>query len=133
MAGAVGCPVHRTEGIELIMKPLHLYVAWYGFIVTPLLALFALELKFSLVSWACGAGRGSTLHWVSFISILFTLTGVVLNVSVWRQMGEIRGLSGSAPDQWGSYLAVLGVLMSTLATLVVIAMWLPIGILGACD
>ena len=111
----------------------HLWIAWYGFLGTPVLALLALQVKFTMVSWVCGTGRHWALHLSSGGFVLLSLAGAAMAYGGWRSSGAHRSLEGSTRTAWLSTLLVLGMMASTVSTLVLIAMWLPDFFLGACD
>lgn len=111
----------------------HLWTGWYGLLTTPLLALMALQTKFTMVSWACSTGQQWTIHLVAVIFLVFTALGGVLAHRSWRAMGSLRSLDGVSGEQWTSFVLVLGMLMSVISTLLLLAMWLPDFFLGACD
>ena len=111
----------------------HLWTAWHGFLITPLLSLIALQTKFTMVDWACGAGQHWTLHVVAAIFVLLTGVGGALAYQSWRALDAVRDLSGASDEQWISFMLVLGMLMSLLSTLLLLAMWLPDFLLGVCD
>jgi hypothetical protein len=117
------------------MKPAskHLLSGWYGFLATPLLALIALQTKFTMVSWACAAGQQWTIHLVAVVFVLLTATGGIVAHRSWRAVGSVRDLSGVSGEQWISFVLVLGILMSVLSTILLLAMWLPNFLIGACD
>jgi hypothetical protein len=111
----------------------HLRAAWYGFLATPVLSLLALQTKFAMVPWACGASQHWSLHVVSGAFVLLTASGAFLALRHWRATGSTRDLSGSSGPQWMSFMLVLGMMMSVLSTLLLLAMWLPEFLMGACD
>ena len=117
------------------MKPStkHLFSGWYGFLATPLFALIALQTKFTMVSWACGAGRQWTIHLVAAVFVLLTAAGGIMAHRSWRAAGSIHDLSGASSEQWISFVLVLGILMSILSTILLLAMWLPNFLMGVCD
>jgi hypothetical protein len=110
-----------------------LFTAWYGLLATPVLSLAVLQTKFSLVHWTCTAGQQWILPAVTAAGLLLTVSGVALNYHAWRRVGSVSDLSGTASEQWISYLLVLGTLMSVICTLFVLAMGLSLALLGVCD
>src|SRR3954467_1141897 len=100
----------------------HLFVAWYGFLATPVLSLAILQTKFSLVYWACRGGSSAVLPIVTIAGVILTTLGAFLNYRSWKDLGSITDLTGAAAEQWTSSLLVLGMLMSTLCTLFMLAM-----------
>jgi hypothetical protein len=111
----------------------HLWAGWYGFLITPVLALIALQTKFTMVSWACGTKRDWAIHFVAVAFVLLTALGSVLAHRNWRALGSIRKLDGVSGDQWISFVLVLGMLMSILSTVLLLAMWVVNFFMEACD
>jgi hypothetical protein len=111
----------------------HLWAGWYGFLVTPVLALLALQTKFTMVSWACGTKRQWAIHLVAAAFVLLTAFGGVLANRSWRALGSIRSLEGVSGDQWISFVLVLGMLMSILSTVLLLALWVANFFMGVCD
>jgi len=111
----------------------YLWAGWYGFLITPVLALIALQTKFTIVSWACGTQQHWALHLVAVVFVLLTALGGVFAHRSWRALGSIRALDGASGDQWISFVLVLGMLMSVLSTVLLLGMWLTNFFMGACD
>jgi hypothetical protein len=111
----------------------HLWTAFYGFLATPLLSLIALQTKFTMVSWACGAGQHWTIHTVTAIFVLLTASGGLFAYRSWRAIGSVRDLAGESSEQWIGFMLVVAIFMSILSTLLLLAMWLPDLLMGVCD
>jgi hypothetical protein len=112
---------------------IYLWRAAYAFLATPLLSLAALQAQFTISSWACGAHDLWTFHMISAISLLFAAAGGLLAYRGWRAIGSVRDLAGSSGEHWTSFLLVLGIFMSVLVVLLLLAMWLPSLLIDPCD
>jgi hypothetical protein len=110
-----------------------LLIAWYGLVATPVVSLMALQTKFAMVHWVCVTGHQWTLQAVAGVSLLLTASGGAIGYWTWQRLGSITDLGGNAVQHRTSQLVVLGTLMSIISTIFVIAMILPISIMGACD
>ena len=110
-----------------------LWSAAYAFLLTPLLSLAALQTLFTIASWACGAQNLWTFHIISAISLSLAAAGGLFAYRGWRAIGSVRDLAGSSGEHWMSFLLVLGIFMSILVTLLLLAMWLPSFLVHPCD
>jgi hypothetical protein len=106
---------------------------WAGVLAGPLATLTQLQVNYALVLWACGAGREWALHLVSLLALLVTAAGGLLS---WRNLRRAGGgweEEGAGVLPRSRFMAVVGVLISVLISLVVIAQWIPIFVYGPCE
>jgi hypothetical protein len=98
---------------------------WPALLLAPLLVLADQALAFSLVSWSCNRGIPiGTLH-VGFFFATAILTGIA--ATEWR-----RGAAADSAAGTRSFLAVMATLVGALSGLVILAMWIPHGMLSPC-
>jgi len=105
---------------------------FYGFLATPVLALISLQIKFMLVPWACGHGHQWTLHAVTVVFLLLTAIGAFMGFQGWRDLGSVKDLGSNTHPSWISFVLVLGILMSILSVVFVVAMGMSPFLIGVC-
>ncbi|HEU4594259.1 MAG TPA: hypothetical protein VFS10_03740 [Pyrinomonadaceae bacterium] len=106
---------------------------WAGVLAGPLAALTQLQVNYALVLWACGAGREWALHLVALLALVVTVGAGLLSGRNWRRAGGSWEDEGAGIIPRSSFMAAVGVLISVLTALVVVAQWLPIFVYGPCE
>lgn len=106
-----------------------------GVVGGPLALLAGLQAKYTLVEiWACKSSAGPlVVHLVALATLLLTLGAGALALSQWRRAG--REEPGDAGGTLGRtrMAATLGIGLSAMSALVVIAQWLPQLFVGPCQ
>jgi hypothetical protein len=102
-------------------------------LAAPIATLVQLQTNYALVLWACGAGREWALHLVALIALLISIAGGLLSWRNWRRAGAVWETEGAGVLPRSRFMALVGVLISALITLVVIAQWIPIFIYEPCQ
>jgi hypothetical protein len=113
--------------------PAGISLLWLGVLAGPTAWALDLVVSYSLVQWTCGGGPLVVLHLVTLFSLAIIAAGAA---SAWRALTRVpSGASddGSQPDQRGRFMAMLGLAMCALFTLVVIAGAVPRWVLDACQ
>ena len=101
---------------------------FYGVLGPPLLTLLNLELSYALAPVACKAGSALAMHIsTAIILALVIFAGVGAAMRLRRNWIEDTVLSRPG------FMAMLGILESTLFSAVIIAQWLPHAFLSACQ
>jgi hypothetical protein len=101
---------------------------FYGMLGPPLLTLLNLEVSYALAPVACKAGSALAMHIsTAIILALVILAGVGAAMRLRRNWIEDTVLSRPG------FMAMLGILESTLFSTVIIAQWLPHAFLSACQ
>jgi hypothetical protein len=106
-----------------------------GVVGGPLAVLTGLVAKYTLVEvWACKSGAGPTVvHVVAIATLLLVLLSGVLALGQWRAAGR------EEPGDLGGFVgrtrmaATLGVGLSAMSAVVVIAQWLPQFFVSPCQ
>jgi hypothetical protein len=98
-----------------------------------LAALLQLEIAYLSVSHACRRGSALALHVESAVALLLALGGVWVGWRAWSAAGRGWDVQGADPAARTRFLAAVGTLLGVLFVLVVVAMWLPIFLLGPCE
>ena len=106
---------------------------WIGVLAGPIAALTQLEANYALVLWACAANKFWPLHLVSLGALLMTVTGGLLALRVWNQVGPKTTEDGEGAVPRSRFMAAVGMLGSGLMLLVVIAQWLAVFVFHPCE
>jgi hypothetical protein len=106
---------------------------WCGILLGPIAALSQLEANYALVLWACGAGRDWPLHLVSVTAVFITLFAGLLAYRVWNRVGAGWDAEGSGAVPRAGFMAAIGMLISLVMLLVILAQWIPVFIYGSCQ
>jgi hypothetical protein len=103
-------------------------VLFYGILGPPLLTLLNLELSYALAPVACKMGSTAAMH-ISTAIILALVIVAGIGAAMRLRRNWIENTVLSRPG----FMAMLGILESTLFTAVIIAQWLPDAFLSACQ
>jgi hypothetical protein len=106
---------------------------WAGVLAGPLATLTQLQVNYALVLWACGAGREWALHLVALLALLVTVAAGLLSLRNWRRAGSSWDDEGAGVMPRSRFMAAVGILISALTVLVVVAQWIPIFVYGPCE
>ena len=103
-------------------------VLFYGMLGPPLLTLLNLELSYALTPVACRAGTALAMN-VSTAILLALVIAAGVGAAIRLRRNWIEDTVLSRPG----FMAMLGILASTLFGVVIIAQWLPHAFLSACQ
>lgn len=107
---------------------------WAGMLAAPLAMLVELQVNYALVVWACKAGgREWPLHLVAFAALAVSAAGGLLSWRNWRLAGGRWYDEDAGVMPRSSFMAAVGVMVSALIVLVVVAQWIPVFIHGTCQ
>lgn len=106
---------------------------WAGVLVGPIAALTQLETNYALVLWACYAKKYWPLHLVSLLALVLTIIAGVFAYLHWSPMREQAREDAGGVVPRSAFMAAVGVLISGLMVLVIIAQWLAIFTYDACQ
>ena len=101
------------------------FLLWAGVFAGPVAWFLQQQLNYAVATWVCSFAGQLTLHLGSLAFLLLALGGGLISWRYWQQAG------GQWPDEAGGvvsrhrFLSALGILMSSLFSLIVIAQWLP--------
>lgn len=104
---------------------------WAGVLVGPIAALTQQEINYALVLWACANGQTWPLHLLSVVALSLTIVAGFFAYRYWRPLNADEDVGG--PVGRSRLMAAVGILISLLSLLVIIAQWLSIVIHGLCQ
>jgi hypothetical protein len=110
-----------------------LFWLWAGVLVPPMALLSHMQVNYTLTQQLCPGGR--TL-WLHLVTILFLLITAGIGLIAWRAWGRAGRLW---PDESENrkvrnrFMAAVGLLISGLSFLVILAQWIPQFIFNPCQ
>lgn len=106
---------------------------WAGLLLPVAAWAFQLQSNLILVHYACSVGSKLTLHLVSLSAILLVAAGGFISWRNWQAAGGKSPSERAGAIPRSRLLSLLGLLVSCLFFLLVIALWLPNLFMGACE
>ncbi|HEV2765220.1 MAG TPA: hypothetical protein VGV38_19715 [Pyrinomonadaceae bacterium] len=106
---------------------------WAGVLAAPLAMLVELQVNYALVPWACHTNRVWPVHLTALIALALTVGGGLLSWRNFRRAGEKWEDDGAGVLPRSRLMASLGVLISALIALVVLAQWLAVFFYNPCQ
>jgi hypothetical protein len=106
---------------------------WVGLLLPPLAFLIDLEVAYALVPVACASRSQLPVHLVHLACLLLALFGSLTAWRCWKVRGASWPGQEGSPLARGRFMAGIGVLLSALFVLVILAMWIPSFMLDACQ
>ena len=116
---------HRTPGRELLLL-------WTGVLGAPLVFLAHLQLAYMLVPVDCRLDSRLLAHAAAVLGIALAAGGGVLALRVWRRHDERWPDSSASVSSRDRFLGAIGVVMSALVVLTLVAQWIPVFFIGSC-
>lgn len=106
---------------------------WAGVLVGPLATLVQLQTNYALVLWACGAGRTWALHLVALAALLLCAAAGLLSLRNWRKTGAGWEDEGAGVLPRSRFMSVVGMFVSLMSALVVVAQWIAVFVYNPCQ
>jgi hypothetical protein len=110
-----------------------LRVLWTGLLLAPIAFLIDLEVAYALVPTACSTRNQLPVHLSHLACLVLALFGGFTAVRCWRATGSTWPGEQGGPLARSRFMAGIGMLMSALFVLLIIAMWIPSFILDPCQ
>ena len=106
---------------------------WTGVIGGPLIWLIYLQVNYMLVPWACHSGHKGVLLLVAAITLIITAGTGVVAWRAWNWSGPTDETDEGGPIGRSRFMALTGIGVAALITLLVAASFIPIIVYQACD
>jgi hypothetical protein len=111
----------------------HVILLWLGLLLPPLAWTLQMGVLYMLQPWEClHPDRVALSNPISLVAIVIAIAGGVV---AWRRWHALREPAPEPMEQLrsrGRFMALLGVLLSALFALVIIAQWIPNHLLSPC-
>jgi hypothetical protein len=113
-------------------EPVSVAALWWGILIGP--ASWALDqgISYAIDQHACSTGHFYLLHLVSAVGFVLALTGALVG---WRQLASVRDGNdeGGSPRDRSWFMAWLGILLSSMFALTIVAIAVTKIVLSPCD
>ncbi len=113
-------------------EPVSIAALWWGILIGP--SAWALDqgISYAIDQHACSTGHFYLLHLVSAAAFLLAMTGALV---AWRQLASVRDGrdDGGSPRDRSWFMAWLGILMSSVFALAIVALTVAKIVLSPCD
>jgi hypothetical protein len=121
------------DAADRYASPAGLRVLWAGLFGAPAAFLLNLQVSYMLVQWACTTGHEWAIHLSNGATLLLALGAGLIAWRAWHGTG--RDQPESEPDVLGRsrFLAMLGVFMTPLFALLIVAQWIAVFVFGPCQ
>jgi hypothetical protein len=106
---------------------------WIGLLLPPVVVLADIEIAYALVPAACSSRNALALHLVHGIALLLVLAGGLTAWRNWRVVGREWPDSEGGPLARSRFLSGVGVSLSALCVLVILACWSAVLLLDPCQ
>ena len=107
---------------------------WACVLAGPVVWLLQFQANYTLVSLTCNHGGKWALHAVSVAALVLTAGAGLLAWSNWREVGgDARQNEGASVITRSRFMSVLGLLVSSLFFLVILAQWIASWVFGPCQ
>jgi len=111
-----------------------LLALWACVFVGPVVWLLQFQANYTLVSLTCNHGGKWALHAVSVAALALTAGAGALAWSNWREVGgDARRNEGAGVVTRSRFMSVLGLLVSSLFFIVILAQWIASWVFGPCQ
>jgi hypothetical protein len=111
----------------------HIRMLWGGLLLAPIAFLANLEIAYALVPAACGSRTTLVLHVVNAASLLLALFGGLMAWRSWGMVGRVWPDGEAGPIGRSRFLASVGVLLTGICVLVILAQWTAVFLLDPCQ
>ena len=127
----MGAPADVGEG--RFGQPASLALQWAGVLAGPFAWAVDLTLSYSLVQWTCGGGPHVVLRIITLFSLALVAAGAYASWRTFHRSPAEAVSDGGRPSERSEFMGLLGLLMSALFGVVVIAGAIPRWGLSACQ
>jgi hypothetical protein len=109
------------------------FAQWTSVLGGGIVFLTALEVSYAMVDWACGSDNAWALHLVYLVTLALTVGAGMLGWSLWTRIGREPPDGGPGSVARSRFLAAIGALGGVIFSLVILAQWIMVVVLGPCS
>jgi hypothetical protein len=106
---------------------------WVGLLLAPAAFAAHLEVAYVLVRWACLRDGDPWVHVVDLLAVLLAAVGTRAAWHAWSRAGRVEPGDEGGPGPRTRLLGVLGIGMSGMLTLVLVAQWIASFFISTCQ
>ena len=122
----------REDAETYFVQRRGILVLWGGLLLGPVAWISHQQVSYLLVYWACGSGGMFVFHVLTILLLLLAGLGVYLAWTAWRHSGPEWADEGGTVSDRSRFLALTGLLLNGLFSLVILAQWLPTLLVDPC-
>jgi hypothetical protein len=111
----------------------NLWLLWAGLLVPPVVWALQMQLGYTMVPWACERHHRWPLHLITVIALLVALCGGYASWTVWSRLGPAWSNEMPGKKQTSRFMALLGLLITAMFSLTIIAQGIPSFVLHPCQ
>ncbi len=105
-----------------------------GLLTAPVAFLLHLQINYALVPEVCASGRSRlVLHAVTILFMLMAVCGAWIARRNWQEAGESEPGKAASVIERSRLLSVVGLLLSGLVLVVLVAQWIPQFLINPCQ
>jgi hypothetical protein len=101
---------------------------WSGLLLAPVAWLLQMEISYALVPWSCSHNQRSALYITNLFFLIMSGAAILISWKNWRSIAE-DNIAGNR----ARFMAVLGILIACVFSLVIIAQGIPRFIITPCQ
>ena len=105
---------------------------WTGILAGPIAWAIDLTASYAIVKWTCSSQHTIVLHLITLGALLMIAAGAAASFTALQRVPEQAIDDGPRPFDRGRFMALLGLLLSAMFALVVVASAVPRLVLDAC-
>jgi hypothetical protein len=106
---------------------------WAGVLIAPVAWALQMQASYLLVQPACMSGRNTSLHLVTLVALLCALGGGFISWRCRERAGRAWPDDAGGPQPRSNFMATLGLLLSAMFFLVIVAQGLASFVLHPCQ
>lgn len=106
---------------------------WTGLLLAPAAFLLNLEVAYALVPTACASSTLLLVHAVHAVCLVLAALGAMTALRRWRLTGETWPGGAGGRLSRSRFMSGLGLFLSLLFVLVILAQWIPSFVLSPCQ
>lgn len=122
----------RPDGREDLTRPRTLATLSLGVLLGPVVALANQQVIYASDTWACGHNVHAVLHLIPAVALAIIIGAGVMAFAEWRAIGRGVEEERGGADTRTRFLSLMGIGISAISALVVIAQWASIFTFGSC-
>jgi hypothetical protein len=130
---ATGRPNSKARASEERGRNVGLLALWAGVLVAPMAFLSNMQVNYTLTQKLCPGGRTAVLHLMTIIFLLIAAGGSLLAWRNWGRAGRVWPDESEDKAVRNRLLSIIGLLISALSFLIIVAQWIPQFIFNPCQ
>ena len=123
----------EAKAAEEFSQPRGKFWLWVGLLTAPLVFLLHLEANYALVTQLCQSTHKMGMHLVTLTALLVSAAGGLVSWRNYRAAGRKLPGDGATVLERSRLMAAVGIFISLLFMLILVAQWIPQFIFDPCQ